>query len=209
MPFWIFKKRDELSKHMDGIQTSLKISFKHIKSDIKILTEWIDHFNNKHDKHEEEVEKINLNVLSLNKRIIDIEKVISSLSKQQTAVQTPVRFKQPQTDNRFKQLFEPVQIKQAGDTFTKNMTPMERAIISVLLNTDLKLSYDDLRVAIGRDKSTIRGQVNNIKQKNSKLLKEVAESTGRKRFYIDEPTKNSILKERNSLIINAENKKGA
>lgn len=209
MPFWIFKKRDELSNHMDGIQTSLKISFKHIKSDIKILTEWIDHFNNKHDHHEEEIKKVNLNVLSLNKRMVDIEEVISSLPKQQTAVQTAVCFKQPQTNNRFKQLFEPVQTKQVGDTFTQNMTPMERAIISVLLNTDLKLSYDDLMVAIGRDKSTIRGQVNNIKQKNSRLLKEVAESTGKKRFYIDEPTKNSILKERNSLIINVKSKKGA
>ena len=52
---------------------------------------------------------------------------------------------------------------------------------------------------IGRDKSTIRGQINNIKQKNESLLTEFIERNGKKRFFVEERVKNEILKERNAL----------
>ena len=44
----------------------------------------------------------------------------------------------------------------------------ERAILWVLLNTDMKLSYDDLAAMLGKERSTIRGQINTIKQKSER-----------------------------------------
>ncbi len=71
---------------------------------------------------------------------------------------------------------------------------MERAVVWALLNTDLKLSYEDLSVALGKDKSTLRGQINNIKTKSEDLIEEYTERDGKKRFYIGEKKKTEILK---------------
>jgi len=71
---------------------------------------------------------------------------------------------------------------------------MERAVVWALLNTDLKLSYEDLSVALGKDKSTLRGQINNIKTKSERLVEEYTERDGKKRFYINEKKKTEILK---------------
>ena len=78
-------------------------------------------------------------------------------------------------------------------TSLKKLTMMERSIVWVLLNTDIHMSYDDLVVVLGKDKSTLRGQINNIKQKNEDLVCESVERDGKKRFYIEEKVKNNIL----------------
>ena len=115
----------------------------------------------------------------------------------------PFGHKQP--DVRPKQSTVVVQTDKLGDKWTNNLTPMERAIMNTLINTDMKLSYEDLSVMLGRDKSTIRGQVNNIKQKNESLISEYLERNGKKRFYVDEKRKNDILKERSLLVKRARN----
>ena len=70
----------------------------------------------------------------------------------------------------------------------------ERAIIWVLLNTDMKLSYDDLAAMLGKERSTIRGQINTIKQKSENLISEGIEKNGKKRLYISEEIKEKLLK---------------
>ena len=42
----------------------------------------------------------------------------------------------------------------------------ERAIIWILLNSDMRLSYDDLAAILGKERSTVRGHLNRIKQKS-------------------------------------------
>jgi predicted transcriptional regulator len=79
---------------------------------------------------------------------------------------------------------------------------MERAIVWALLNSEMKLSYEDLAALLGKDKSTIRGQINTIKQKNNDLIKEYRETTGKKRIYIPEEIKNNLLKNVKIKIIN-------
>ena len=59
---------------------------------------------------------------------------------------------------------------------------MERAIVWALLNADMRLSYEDLAALLGKDKSTIRGQINTIKQKNSNIIMEAREANGKKRL---------------------------
>ena len=76
----------------------------------------------------------------------------------------------------------------------KKLTLMERAVVWALLNTDLKLSYEDLSVALGKDKSTLRGQINNIRTKSEGLIEEYPEKDGKKRFCISENIKSEVLK---------------
>jgi biotin operon repressor len=70
----------------------------------------------------------------------------------------------------------------------------ERAILWVLLNTDMKLSYDDIAAMLGKERSTIRGQINTIRQKSGGLIEEEIEKNGKKRVFIPEEMKEKILK---------------
>jgi len=47
---------------------------------------------------------------------------------------------------------------------------------------------------LGKEKSTIRGQINTIKQKSEALISEKIEQNGKKRLYIDEKTKEKLMK---------------
>ena len=58
----------------------------------------------------------------------------------------------------------------------------------------MNLSYEDLAALLGKDRSTIRGQINSIKQKNRGIIEESLEVNGKKRLYIPEEIKSLILK---------------
>ncbi|MCK5044063.1 hypothetical protein KAR52_03620 [Candidatus Pacearchaeota archaeon] len=58
----------------------------------------------------------------------------------------------------------------------------------------MKLSYDDLSAILGKERSTIRGQINVIKQKSESLIEELIEQNGKKRIYIPEEIKEKMLK---------------
>ena len=154
-------------------------------------------FDKLHDHHRSRGNEL----IKLQDRVGQLEMLFNEVfaSKQNGVGVFGQPFGQTQTDSRLKQPSVVVQTDKIGDRHTKNMTPMERAIISIMINSDIKLSYEDLSVMIGRDKSTIRGQINNIKQKNESLLTEFIERNGKKRFFVEERVKNEILKERNAL----------
>ena len=78
--------------------------------------------------------------------------------------------------------------------FLDNLTTNERAIVFVLMNSDLKLSYEDLAAMLGKRKSTIRGQVNSIKQKSEGLIEEIIGENNKKRVFIPDQTKGLFLK---------------
>jgi len=77
-----------------------------------------------------------------------------------------------------------------------NLTATERAIIFILLNSDMRLSYEDVAAMMGKSKATIRGQMNTIKQKSEGLIEEQTSENGKKRVFIPEKTKEILLKTR-------------
>src|SRR5690606_12505473 len=91
----------------------------------------------------------------------------------------------------------PVQTDVQTDVQTPNLSNFsvtERAILFILLNTDMKLSYEDLAAMLNKEKSTIRGQINAIKSKSEGLIEEVIEANGKKRMCIPEKLKEKLLK---------------
>jgi chromosome segregation and condensation protein ScpB len=62
------------------------------------------------------------------------------------------------------------------------------------MNSEMKLSYEDLALLLGKEKSTIRGQVNAIKQKKEGLIEEISEKNGKKRVYVPEEIKEKLAK---------------
>jgi len=180
-------------KRVEKLRSEVQDSFNHVKKDFNKVGEWIKHLDDKHNSHKNEIDKINDQLLSIQNDLAELKdfvsffgpQISSALSKQsshgvikqptpvyvQTPVQTPV-----QTD------------------ILDHLTVMERAIVWALLNADMRLSYEDLAERLGKDKSTNRGQINSIKQKNEGLIEEYREVNGKKRLFIPENMRSLVIK---------------
>ncbi len=187
MGFLFFgKKKGNLNRKFSELHETLTDSFSRIKDDIFSVNEWVGNLN----KHKEDHSKI---IEDLDSRLNYIESFIEELVSGQTVVQTSPVSKQTQTDSRSKQTAVPVQTEVLDDL--RRLTPMERSLVWALLNTDLRLSYTDLARVLGKDESTVRGQVNNIRKKTDDLICVRSEINGQKRFYVDEKVKNRVFRE--------------
>ncbi|MEM4267057.1 MAG: hypothetical protein QW404_03315, partial [Candidatus Nanoarchaeia archaeon] len=139
----------------------------------------------------------------------DLEDIKAFWTRVQTGVQTRVQTGQTrvqtrvgQTDVRLKQM----SVQTNTLTKLKNLSVTERKIVWIMLNSETKLTYDELYMILGKNKSTLRGQINNIKLKSPGLIKEIVENDGTKRFYIDEEVKNEVLSGGKKIEVQAKSK---
>jgi len=161
---WFGRRKDE--EH-HKIKEDVKNSFESVKQDVKKIGVWIHHLNDQDKKQDKQLEDVFDKLDDIQSDINDIKSFVSffdsRISKQvfkqrQTAVGKQTRVERVQT---------PVQTV-VQTAFLKHLSVMERAIVWVLANADIgmKLSYQDIAVILGKDVSTVRGQINNIKQKS-------------------------------------------
>ena len=186
--FWFGKTKRDVEK----LKEEVRNSFGSVKDDFSKVRQWIDYFDDKNKKQEEEILRIKEELSSVQSELEDLNTNIlffgKGLSKQtQTAVQKQTAVQPVQTA---------VQTAVQTGNFLdfSNFTLMERAIIWALINSEMKLSYEDISALLGKDKSTIRGQINGLKRKNEGLIKEIRESNGKKRLYIPDQVKENIVK---------------
>ncbi len=185
---WFFKK-----KEVESLKEETKKGFDSVKKDIVSVSGWIKHLDSERNLQKKEIEEIKYFLSTIKEDIEGLKNVISIMNE----------IKPKQTTKRNKQLINKqagVEVVQTG-VQTGVQTPnlesfsiMERAIIWILLNSDMKLSYEDLAAMLGKEKSTIRGQINSIKQKNESLIEEIIEKNGKKRVFIPEEVKEKMLK---------------
>ena len=189
---WLFS-----TKKVKKLEEESKKSFSEVKKDMDVVGKWIKHLDGR-DKQlfdvvfsiKEELSSIRgdieglregLNVVELGAENKQLFKKLPVLDKQtgvedvQNAVQTAV-----QTGNYFDIL--------------KNLSGNERLLIMTIMNNDMKLSYEDLALLLGKERSTIRGQINAIKQKNDGLIEEIVEKSGKKRVFIPGEIKEKLAK---------------
>jgi septal ring factor EnvC (AmiA/AmiB activator) len=196
MLFGLFKKNKEINKIKEEVQESFNL----VKEDFNKVGKWIKHLDDNKEDTQKELEELKKQIFTIQNEIEEIKDFISlfgaKISKQQqttgvkqtgvvgvqTAVQTAVQ-----------------------TSILENLTLMERAILWALVNSENRLSYEDLSVLLGKDKSTIRGQINAIKQKSESLISESRESNGKKRLFVTEEMKQFILK--NAKVRVRQNKK--
>ncbi len=187
--FRFFKRKKEVEK----LRVDVQKSFNSVKDDFHKIGKWVEHFDDKKKNHENEIAMVKSHLFDLQSDMDEIKDFISffgpELSKRLS--------KQPQTGRDKQTAVQGVQtpVQTAVQTgILANLTVMERAIIWALINSEMKLSYEDLAALMGKDKSTIRGQINTIKQKSEGLVEESREHNGKKRLYVPEKMKNFILK---------------
>lgn len=187
--FGFFKKRDELNK----IKEEVANSFDSVKEDFANVGNWITHIDGKSKIHEDEVSEMKGHLFELREELKDLKAALNflnpGLSGQLSKQPSNERDKQP--ENVYVQT--PVQTPvQTG--YLEGLTVMERAIVWALINSEMKLSYEDLSSMLGKDKSTVRGQINAIKQKSEGLIREYKEPNGKKRVYIADDIREFIVK---------------
>ena len=187
-----FSKRDDVKEVKEDTQKS----FAHVKNDMEKIGGWINHLNDESSFLNSQVSDIKQEISSIRDEIEQLKDVISILgdgvSKQLFKTNRPQLNKQTADQGVYTPVQTPV---QTGNLYGfSNLSVTERAIILVLANSDMKLSYDDLAAMLGKTRSTIRGQINSIKQKSEGLILEYSEQTGKKRVYIPDEIKEKLAK---------------
>lgn len=184
---WFWRKNP-----VEKLKEDLKKSFDSIKDDFSRASDWISHLDDKHGKHEERFDEVFSRLERVEEELLQLKSFVSFFNTKMT-----------KTSEQGEGLFNKQTAVQGVQTpvqtavqtaFLGNFSVMERAIVWALLNSDMKLSYEDLAVLLGKSKATIRGQINSIKQKSEGLINEKMEKNGKKRVYINDRTKEILLK---------------
>ena len=185
---WIFRK-----KEVEQIKEDTKKGFDSVKKDITSITEWIKHLDSEKDLQKEGLIEVKEILSSVSEEIEGLKNIVNIMND----VQTQGVFKTPRRKKDKQPAVYAVQTGVQTPVQTPNLDVFsitERAILWILLNTDMKLSYHDLSAMLGKEKSTIRGQVNSIRQKSEGVIKEIVEENGKKRVFIPENMKEKMLK---------------
>ena len=173
------------------------IIFESVKKDIVSVSGWIKHLDSENKIQKKDIEEIKNSLSTLIGEIEGIKNIISFSNNLQNKDLFGQPFKANQQVFNKQTAVYPVQTSVQTSVQTPNMdnfSVTERAILFILLNADMKLSYDDLAAMLNKEKSTIRGQINSIKSKNKNIINEKIEKNGKKRVYIDDEMKGKLLK---------------
>lgn len=188
---WLFGRK----KRVEKLEEEIKNSFSGVKKDIKQAADWITHLHSSHKNHENVLTNVDDRLSTIENDLSEIKTFISFFN---TKVSKQLS-KHPQTLFAKQTAVGGVQtpVQTAVQTaFLSNLSMMERAIVWILLNAEenMKLSCEDIATIIGKDKSTVRGQINSVKQKSEGLIEEVIEKSGKKRFYMPEKVREMLLR---------------
>jgi len=191
---WFFTKKvkkEEFEQLKQAVQTGLNSA----KQDVGKLSNWVTHLNSQDSQIKNEISGLNQEIASLREEVENLKNMVGILGERGNFKQV---FKQPQTVfNKQTGVQGVLNSVQTGvqTVFLDNLSPMERAIIFILLNNEnMKLSYADLAAMMGKSKATIRGQINSIRQKREGLIEEQISENNQKRVYIPEEIKEVLVK---------------
>ncbi|MFQ5531436.1 MAG: hypothetical protein ACE5ES_02365 [Candidatus Nanoarchaeia archaeon] len=182
--FWWFSGKREVER----VEEETRKGFESVKKDINAVSGWIKHLDSEKNLHEKEVNEIKGVLSSIKNDLEGLKNVVSLMTEMPVRKQTT---KNKQLSNKQTAVYAVQTAVQTPNLEQFSIT--ERAIIWILLNTDMKLSYDDLAAMLGKERSTIRGQINSIKQKGE-IIEEQVEKNGKKRVYVPEEIKEKMLK---------------
>lgn len=182
------KKADK--KDFDKLKEAVQTGFDNVKDDFYKTSTWIKHLKTNEESLKDNVSDLHEEIASLREELENMKNIIAIVGNKQP-------FKQPQTVfNKQTGVDGVLNSVQTGvqTVILDNLSTTERAIIAVLLNSDMKLSYEDLAAMLGKRKATIRGQINAIKQKSESLIEEIIGENNKKRVFIPDKMKEVLLK---------------
>ena len=142
--FGLFFKKKEIEK----IKEDTKSGFESVKKDMNSIGVWIKHLDSEKNLHEKDIKEVK-EILSTVKEEIEGLKNIVSLIGELKIKQTPKQLSNKQTAVYAVQTAVQTAVQSPN---LEQFSTSEKAIIWLLLNTDMKLSYDDLATMLGKER---------------------------------------------------------
>lgn len=189
MGWWFFGSQ----KEVEHVEEDTKRGFEAVKKDITAISGWIKYLNSEKNLQKKDIEELKEKLSTIQEETEGLKNIISFIGEIKNS-------KIPkQSKHMFNKQTDVYAVSTGVQTGVQtlnldNFSVTERAILWVLLNNEMKLSYDDLAAMLGKEKATIRGQINSIKQKNRDIIEEIIEKNGKKRVFILENIKEKLLK---------------
>jgi len=187
--FGFFKEKVE-KREFDELKAGVQTAFNSIKQDNSSFSSWIKHLDSNDKELKDELLEVQEELSTIKEEFENFKNMISIVGRKDLFKQGPTVFNK---QTAFNGVLNSVQTG-VQTAFLDNLSATERAIIFVLLNSDMKLSYEDLAAMLGKRKATIRGQVNSIRQKNEGLIEEIIGENNKKRVFIPGKIKEILLK---------------
>lgn len=189
---WLFG-----SKKAHKLESEVKKSFSEVRKDFEGVGKWIKHLNNSDKQLSDLIKDLKNDLSSVKEDMEGLKEAVSIMNLAQEHKQV---FKKTAVQDEQEAVYavqEPVQTAVQTGNFhdiLSGLSSNERLIVFTLMNTDLKLSYEDIARLLGKERATIRGQINAIKQKSEGLIQELTEPSGKKRLYVDQEVRNKLEK---------------
>ena len=188
---WFLKKR------VNVLEEETKKGFSAVRDDINDVGKWIKHLDKQNKQLFKAVEELKEDLstvqeefsISQGGEFLPVEKA----KNKQVFKKLPVLDKQTDVEGVQESVQTAVQTGNFYDNL-KGLSANERLLIMTLANNEMKLSYEDLALLLGKERSTVRGQINSVKQKCEGLIEEMVEKNGKKRVYVPEYVKNNLAK---------------
>ena len=190
---WFFRGKKEVER----LEENMKQSFSQVKKDFDGVGKWIKHLDGKDKQVSDVISELRGELATIRDEIEGVRESISLMNlaeeNKQLSKKLPVLNKQTAVYDVQESVQTPV---QTGNFYNilQGLSSNERLIVMTLMNSDLKLSYEDLARLLGKERSTVRGQINAIKQKSEGLLQEIQEPNGKKRVFIGDEIKEKLAK---------------
>lgn len=188
---WLFGKSNK------KIEEETKRGFESVKKDMALVGKWVKHLDSKDKQLFDNLNELKQDLSSIRDELGGLREALTEMGDAQENKQLfekmPISHKQTAVYAVQEAVQTPVQTANFYDIL-KNLTSNERLLVFTLMNSDLKLSYEDLALLLGKERATIRGQINSIKQKSEGLVLEISEKNGKKRVYIPEEIKEKLSK---------------
>jgi len=184
-------------KRVDKLEHETRKSFSEVRKDFEGVGKWIKHLNNSDKQLFDLVSELKRELASINDDLSGVKEALSIMNLAQEHKQV---FKKIAVLNKQEPVYdvvEPVQTAvQTGNFYDilKGLSSNERLIVFTLMNAEMKLSYEDIARLLGKERATIRGQINAIKQKREGLVQELTEPNGKKRLFVSEEVRNKLEK---------------
>jgi predicted transcriptional regulator len=190
--FWPFG-----NNKIKDLEEKTQKGFESVKRDMDSVGKWVKHLDDKDKQLSDLIFSFKEDMSTLHDEINSLREAINMMDvekeKEQLFNKLPVLDKQTDDLDVQKVVQTAVQTDNIHGIL-KNLSGNERILVFTLLNNEMKLSYEDLALLLGKERSTIRGQINSIKQKSEGLIQEITENNGKKRVFIGDEMKEKMKK---------------
>jgi len=192
MLWWFSKKRGR------ELEEKTEKGFSAVKKDIDSVGRWIKYLDKRDKQLFDSISLLRGELSSLKDEVGALSEglgiVEEGVKNKQVFKKLPVLDKQGAVEGVQKVVQTAVQTGSFYENL-KGLTSNERLVMFTLMNSDMKLSYEDLAMLLGKERSTIRGQINSIKQKSGEeLIQETVEKNGKKRVFVPMHLKEKLAK---------------